>query len=264
MKKLIRAFPALLLAGSISVSTQPASAEDDPFAPGQGNGARERDNRPKFISVCFETFSVEMAEAAALYQGQPNDPALYNELTARVAKGKARQESFAVLRARSGEKALLKGVTEFIYPVSYLPVAKPDEKSADGSAPTGAAPASETTAAPANPALPLASGFKTRGVGFTLEIEPTMMVDSRMIALRIVPSFANLADRTKWGSTEYGMETPVFETQEAVVASNVLSGQPQLLSTLNRPPVSKVDADSAKRIWFAFVTATIVSVPADK
>jgi hypothetical protein len=250
MKTLIRIFPALLPAGVLSGTAQPVSGAEDPFAPDQGNKVRGRNEGPTFISVCFETFSLEMAEASTLYQDQPNDPALYKELTARVARGKAKQEGFAVLRARSGNKAALKSTSEFIYPVSYLPVTKPDEKQA--SATRDASPP------------PFPTGFKTQDVGFTLEVEPTIGMDDTIIDLRLIPSFVSLADRSKWGSTELTTETPVFDRQEVVTANTLLSGQPQLLSTLSRPPVSKLDADSAKRVWFAFVTAKIVPVTPEK
>ena len=250
MKTLSSTFTALLLAGVLTSTAQLASGAEDPFAPDQGNRVRGRNEGPTFISVCFETFSLEMAEATTLYQGQPNDPALYKEVTARVAKGKAKQEGFAVLRARSGNKATLKSTSEFIYPVSYLPVAKPDDKQAP--------------AARGASALPFPTDFNTQNVGFTLEIEPTIGGDDPIIDLRIAPSFVNLADRTQWGSTESMTETPVFDRQQVATANTLLSGQPQLLSTLSRPPLSKVDTDSAKRVWFAFVTAKIVPVTPEK
>jgi hypothetical protein len=229
---------------------QPASGAEDPFAPDPENKPPGRNDGPTFISVCFETFSLETAEAASLYQSQPNDSALYKEVTTRVAKGKAKQEGFAVLRARSGNKATLKSTAEFTYPVSYLAVSKADEK--------------QISAAGGNSVVPLATGFKTQDVGFTLEIEPIIGGNDTIIDLRILPSFVSLADRSKWGSSDSATETPVFDRQELASAHTLSSGQPQLLSTLSRPPVSKLDADSAKRVWFAFVTAKIVPVIPEK
>ena len=259
MKKLIFTFPTLLLAGMLSASAQQPPPAVDPFAPGpepSGPVDLVRDG-PKFISVCFETFSVELAEATSLHRSQPNDSALYKELSARVAKGKAKREGFAVVRARSGNRASMKATSEFTYPVSYLPSigAQPSSAAATPSNPTGPAPASATSTAPAGP-LPLPAAFETRDVGFTLEIEPIIGGDDKIIDLWIRPVFVSLADRSKWGS----VETPVFESQSLASANTLLSDQPLLLSTLSRPPVSKVDADSAKRVWFAFVTAKIIAV----
>ncbi|HEY1122618.1 MAG TPA: hypothetical protein VGE67_13490, partial [Haloferula sp.] len=196
MKKLIFTFPSLLLAGILSAATPPAPAAVDPFAPGpepSGPVDLVKDG-PKFISVCFETFSVELPEATTLHRSQPNDTALYKELAARVAKGKAKREGFAVVRARSGNRAAMKATSEFTYPVSYLPAASP----------LGAQPSSA-----ASTTLPLPAAFETRDVGFTLEIEPTIGGEDEFIDLRIAPVFVNLADRSKWGA----IETPDFESQ---------------------------------------------------
>jgi hypothetical protein len=269
MKKSIRTFPALLLAGILSVTAQPATGADDPFVRDQTDQVPEGNDLPKFVSVCLETFSLELAEAASLYHGQPNDVALYKEITARVAKGKAKQEGFVVSRARSGERATLKNASEFLYPVSYLPVAGKQLSSAKSSPPkpsnpaaAAPAPASPAPAAvPATSALPFPTEFESRDVGLTLVIEPTIGGSDKIIDLRIVPTFVTLADRAKWSQGDSGVETPVFETQQLETASTLLDGRTQLLGTMSRPPVSKVDADSAGRIWFAFVTAKVVSVP---
>ena len=101
-------------------------------------------------------------------------------------------------------------------------------------------------------------------MGVTLEIEPTIGGNDRIIDLRIQPDFVTLADRAKWGQGESATETPVFEVQTINTANTLIDGQPQLLGTMSRPPVSKVDADSAERIWLTFITANIVTVARDK
>ena len=268
MKKSIRTFPALLLVGSLSAAT--ALAADDPFVRGKGEELPQGDNRPKFVSVCFETFSLEIAEAAALYHDQPNDSALYKEITARVAKGKAKQESFSLVRARSGEKAILKSTSESIYPASYLPGAHAAEKQPPvvrGAAPKPAAPAAAPTTPPSPPptsALPFPTDFKTRDVGLTLEIEPTIAMNDRLIDLRITPSFVTSATRTKWGLVESGIETPIFEVQQVITAASVLSDRTYFIGTMSRPTDSKVDPDSADRVWFAFAKSKVITVAEER
>lgn len=270
MKKPIRTFPCLLFAGILSVTTQPASGADDPFVRAKGENLPKEDYRPKFVSVCFETFSLEMAEAATLYHGQPNDTALYKEITARAAKGKAKQESFSLLRARSGERAVLKSTSESIYPASYLPGAHAAEKQpppARGAAPKPATPAASPASPPSSPpttALPFPTSFKTRDVGLTLEIEPTIGGNDRIIDLWISPTFVTSANRAKWGSPESGTETPVFEVQQAFTAATVLSDRPYFLGTMSRPSESKVDPDSADRVWFAFARAKVITVAEER
>jgi hypothetical protein len=266
MKKSIRPFHALLLAGILSAATAPAA--DDPFVRAPGEEVPEGDDNPKFVSICFETFSVSLAEAVALYHGQPNDIALYKEVTSRVAKGKAKQEAFVVVRARSGERAMLKNTSEFSYPVSYLPAANPGGKQSSPPTPKpntpASAPAPATPTTPPTSALPFPTEFKTRDVGLTLVIEPVIGQNDRIIDLRIEPVLVTLADRAKWGQGDSATETPVFETQSVATANTMLDGQTQLLGTMSRPPESKVDAESADRIWFAFVTPKVVTVPRDK
>jgi len=271
MKKSMCTFPALLLAGILSAAVAPAA--DDPFVRAQGEDLPQEDNNPKFVSICFETFSVSLADAVALYHGQPNDTALYKEVTSRVAKGTAKQETFDVVRARSGERATLKNTSEFSYPVSYLPAAHSGGKPSSTPTPkpntpvAAAAPVPATPAAAAAPptsALPFPTEFKTRDVGLTLMIEPTIGGNDRIIDLRIEPVLVTLTDRAKWGQGDSATETPVFEIQSVATANTMLDGQTQLLGTMSRPPTSKADAESADRIWFAFVTPKVVTVPRDK
>lgn len=268
MKKSIRTFPALLLVGSLSAAT--ALAADDPFVRGKGEEVPQGDNRPKFVSVCFETFSLEMAEAATLYHDQPNDSALYKEITARVAKGKAKQESFSIVRARSGEKATLKSTSESIYPASYLPGAHAPEKQPPpvrGAAPKPAAPAAAPATPPSPPptsALPFPTDFKTRDVGFTLEIEPTIAANNRLIDLQISPTIVTSANRTEWGTAESGIETPSFEVQQMITAASVLSDRIYFIGTMSRPTDSKADPDSADRLWFAFAKSKVMTVAEER
>ncbi|RYD66252.1 MAG: hypothetical protein EOP83_05505 [Verrucomicrobiaceae bacterium] len=268
MKKSIRIVPALLLAGILPAAV--ATAADDPFVRAPAEVGEQEDDNPKFLSICFESFSVSLGEAVALYQGQPNDIALYKEITSRVAKGKAKQEIFTVVRARSGERATLKNTSEFSYPASYLPAASSGGKQSAPSAPKPNTPAASPTPAPVAPtapptsALPFPTEFKTRDIGLNLVIEPTLGANNRIIDLRIEPVLVTLADRAKWGQGDSATETPVFEVQSITTANTMLDGQTQLLGTMSRPASSKADAESADRIWFAFVTPKVVTVPRDK
>ncbi|MCW1925541.1 hypothetical protein OKA05_23485 [Luteolibacter arcticus] len=264
-----------LLAGLLTLSclhaqgnpaTPPAA---DPFKrnPAEEAAAREA-FMPRVVSICVETFSLELADAAALYHQKLPDSKVYAEITARVAKGQARQESFSVIRARSGERAMVENISEYIYPTEF------DHGNAANTTPAPPVPNDGTKPAlptpPAAPATPTATApvlptsFETRNVGFTLEIEPTIGENDDVIDVRIVPDRVTLAERVKWGQGVSEAEMPVFETQRMTLATTLLSGQPQLLGTPSRPPVSKVDADSANRVWFSFVTGDIVKVVKEK
>ena len=81
--------------------------------------------------------------------------------------------------------------------------------------------------------------------------------NDEFIDLQLSPETVTLVDRVSWGQ---GTEVPIFETQRVITALTLISGQPRLVCTPSRPPVSKADADSANRVWFSFVTADIIPV----
>ena len=160
---------------------------------------------------------------------------------------------------------MLENISEYIYPTEYAhrnraePVPQaPKTDNTDG-AKTAAAPAKP--APPESPAPALPDAFETRNTGFTLEIEPTIGGNDKIIDLRFAPDIVTMVERVKWGQGASEAEMPVFESQRLTTALSTRSGVPIFVGTPSRPPVSKQDADSGKRIWFAFVTPTIVKVP---
>lgn len=261
-----------LLAGILATAPLHAAAPGaDPFVRNPAGEPVVEDFTPKLVSVCYETFSLDLADAAAIYREKLSDTKLYAELTARVAKGQAKQETFTVIRARSGEKAIVESISEMIYPTEYehgngptpsRPKSPPPQEGKPAPAP---APAPTTNfkapAAPAGyfaPTLP--TSFETRNVGITVEIEPTIGMGDQIIDLRFLPDVVTFAERSKWGQGVSETEMPNFETQRLTTAVTLITGQPALVGTPSRPPVSKVDADAAKRVWFAFVTADVIPV----
>lgn len=267
------AAPMLLLAqtpapsptGGGAATANPAGPVD-PFARGEAEMTEEEReaNRPRQISICLESFSVDLADAAALQRAGLDDGKLYKELVDRGGKGKAVQEQFMIVRARSGEKAILENISEIIYPTEFEPgtgvkaAAPPPQPNAGAqtSSPAPApSPAQDVPNAPV-PATP--TSFETRNTGATLEIEPTLAENNEIIDLRIAPDLVTYVGRTKYGQGLSETETPVFETQRTNTALTLRAGHPCLLGTPSRPPVSQVDPNSAKRVWFTFVTPTVV------
>jgi hypothetical protein len=272
MKTHLHGLPAILaaivlLAAPKSASAQaaaPAPPAADPFARDTAAPPQKTEEAysPRVISICYEVFSLPLEDAAKLRRTKPTDPKLYEEIVARTAKGTAEQEYFALLRARSGEKAVLESVSEQIHPTEYDHGGKPEEAPQAPDAETQGnakpAPAAARPAPPSSPAPALPVAFETRNTGFNLEIEPTLSEGDIFVDLRIAPEFVTMTDRSKWGQGSSTAEMPEFETQRINTATTARVGQPVLLATPSRPPVSKVDKDSAKRIWFAFVTADVM------
>lgn len=229
---------AALLLGCFPLAAQ-NSPTGDPFVRNAATKAAPTEHVSKLVSICHEAFSLDLAEAAALYRQKLSDGKTYAELTERVAKGKAKQESFAIVRVKSGQKANLENLSEFIYPTEFIV-----------SVPQGAA-----AQAPVAP-----SSFETRNIGFNLEVEATMSEDNQIVDVQLSPETVTLVDRVKWGQGISQTEMPIFETQRITTALTLVTGQPALVGTPSRPPVSKADADSANRVWFSFVTADVIPV----
>jgi hypothetical protein len=239
MKTSTHAITALFL-GCLPLAAQNSST-GDPFVRNAATAAAPTESAPKFASICYETFSLDLAEAAALYRQKLSDGKLYAELTGRVAKGKAKQESFAVVRTQSGQRANLESISEFIYPTEF---ARPTP------------PASGSPTGPITPVTP--SAFETRNVGFSFEVEATISENGQIVDVRLAPQTVTLVDRVSWGQGASQTELPIFEQQRVTTSLTLVAGQPRLAGTPSRPPVSKVDADSANRVWFSFVTADVI------
>jgi hypothetical protein len=241
----------------------------DPYRAGEPPPATVVDEVPKNISICYETFSLPLAMAAKIQREQLSDSELYSRIIAAVEKKEAQQESFTVLRAKSGQKAKTESVSEQIYAtefeppelpqsvgVSIIPAEVKDDSSPipDTSKLKDAADL-ESFAGLKTPATP--TSFQARNVGNTFEIEPTLGADNKILDLRLAPEHVTLVGQSTNGQGLSKTEMPIFEAQRINTSATFFVGQPFLLGTVSRPPNSKVDPDSATRVWFSFVTGTL-------
>ena len=241
----------------------------DPYRSGEPTPATVVDELPKNISICYETFSLPLAMAAKIQREQLSDSDLYKLILAAVEKEEARQESFTVLRAKSGNKAATESVSEEIYATEFEPPEVPTSvgvsimpaKEKDAPSPTPDASKLkdaadiDSCAGLKTPATPTA--FESRNVGNTLEVESTLSEDNKTIDLRLAPEHVTLVGQSTNGQGLSKTEMPIFEAQRISTSASFLIGQPFLLGTVSRPPNSKVDPNSATRVWFAFVTGTL-------
>ena len=103
---------ALLLVGLAAIAS--AQESSDPFAK---TSAEDEDSDPftddsssnveseKMISLCYETFSLPLADAAAIRREEISDALLYQKLVDGLKKNSVKQETFTITRLRSGERA---------------------------------------------------------------------------------------------------------------------------------------------------------------
>ncbi len=253
----IAAFTVASLHGQAKPADPYREAKAAPASPGANIPPEERG--PTNISICYETFSLPLAMAAKLQRTQLPDPELYKQILAAVEKEDARQESFTVLRSRSGQKALTESHSEQIFPTEWVDSTNPASASV-GTSPASASDAGKPFAAADTGPLPLIpTAFQTKNVGTSVEIEPTLGEDRSILDLRLIPQHVALVDRITYGQGLSETEMPVFEIQRINNSVTLRINQPFLLGTVSRPPISKVDPDSANRVWFAFVTGTLVT-----
>lgn len=221
------------------------------------------------LSLAYELFSLPLADAAALMRQGLGDEKLYEEVLTRVTAKTARQEALTVTRLRSGQQVSSTAATEHIYPTEYDPPELPSQVGvlmtrAGKDDPTPApdldalrdAPSRDALGALVTPATP--TTFQTRMIGTILEADASFDSKTGLIDLMIRPEHVALVGRIEFGQGVSTVTMPEIESQDLSTSVAVKPSTPHLLGTMNRPPVSKLKADSANEIWFAFATVTLV------
>ncbi len=146
--------------------------------------------------------------------------------------------------ARSGQKATIEIIREFIYPTEYEPPQIPTSVGGGGSIGIGGGGGGvfggSRSSTPVTPATPTA--FETRNTGVTLEIEPTIGQNDFMIDLRFIPEIVEFEGFINYGSpilapgtttaglpftqvlTENRIEMPVFSTRRVNTQLTIYDG----------------------------------------
>ncbi|NWK56268.1 type II and III secretion system protein [Verrucomicrobiaceae bacterium N1E253] len=143
--------------------------------------------------------------------------------------------------ARSGEKATIEVIREFIYPTEYEPPELPNSVGTNNSTGgIGGIGGGGASSFPVTPATPTA--FETRNTGVTLEIEPTIGESNYTIDLRFAPEIVEFEGFINYGSpiqspasdalgnpiqvtiTENRIEMPVFSTRRVNTALTIYDG----------------------------------------
>ncbi len=160
--------------------------------------------------------------------------------------------------ARSGQKATIEVIREFIYPTEYEPPQIPTTVgSSGGGFNGGGGTGGGSGQAPVTPATPTA--FQTRNTGVTLEIEPTIGDNDFMIDLRFIPEIVEFEGFVNYGSpiqapstdalgnpvvtvlTENRIEMPVFSTRRVNTQLTIYDGYTVAVGGLMREDVQNVE-----------------------
>jgi general secretion pathway protein D len=162
--------------------------------------------------------------------------------------------------AKSGQKATIEIIREFIYPTEYEPPELPQQVGqgvGGGGGVGGVLGSGGGGSFPVTPATPTA--FDTRNTGVTLEIEPTIGQNDFVIDLRFVPEIIEFEGFINYGSpiqspgtdalgnptntviTENRIEMPVFSARRVNTALTIYDGYTVAVGGLIREDVQNVE-----------------------
>jgi len=203
------------------------------------------------ISLAYEAFSLPLAKAAELQRKGLTDSALYTELL-----GAGKLERFFVVRMRAGILSVTTSGTDYRYPSDFSPLADPGDKRTDVTPGARAtSPADMRASFPSNPATPTA--FERMQLGDSLEIDPQVSADGKVVDLRVSVSYVAFVRREKWGHGPAEVEVPQFESQKLNIEVTASFGSPCLIGTLNLPSGDGLATRAEQIIWFCFNTPTL-------
>ena len=167
---------------------------------------------------------------------------------------------------RSGQRAKIEIIREFIYPTEFDPPEIPQEFAnfgGGGGGIAGGIPAlaggggGTTNSFPVTPTTP--TTFTTRNVGVTLEVDPVVGSDGFTIDLNIAPEVVEFEGFVNYGSpittggtdangnptqvvlTENKIEQPIFATRKVSTALTIWDGQTVAIGGLIREDVQQVE-----------------------
>ena len=165
--------------------------------------------------------------------------------------------------AKSGQKATIEIIREFIYPTEYEPPELPQSVGGGSTFSSGLGgglgglSGSSSGSFPVTPATPTA--FQTRNTGITLEIEPTIGENDFVIDLRFVPEIVEFEGFINYGSpiqtsgseifgnpittviTENRIEMPVFSVRRVNTSLTIYDGYTVAVGGLMREDVQNVE-----------------------
>ncbi|MCW1886250.1 hypothetical protein OKA04_16045 [Luteolibacter flavescens] len=237
------------------------STAEDPFDPDAIDG-----DTPVIVQVQVDYIEMSHEKLSdLLFMKRPKSAdatELRSQVQAMVKDGNAKLLDTQVLAGRSGEKILVESIREQIYPTEAEPASVPDAI---------ATPDKETPVSPAqiNALANLVSGptptsFETRNVGSTLETEPTVGFDSKLIDLRISPELTWHTGNSRWYERKDALgnvatiEMPDFYTARLTTALTVTRGS-YVLAGVVSPKSDKGATDLTRKVMI-FVKADVLPV----
>jgi general secretion pathway protein D len=157
--------------------------------------------------------------------------------------------------ARSGQRAKVEVIREFIYPTEYDPPEIPNQIGATAGIGAGGGIGGGFPVTPANP-----TAFETRNTGVTLEVDPVIGADNFTIDLNLAPEVVEFEGFINYGSpiqttsqnpitgvsspvvlTENRILQPVFNTRRVTTQITIWDGQTVAIGGLIREDIQDVE-----------------------
>ena len=201
----------------------------------------------EFIEVPHETMTELLAEP----RKGTNDAPLRAKLQELVKEEKAKIIETQMVTARSGQKAASESVHEFIFPTEYNPPEIPISIGAGSPSPRPRT----------DPRTPVA--WETHNLGSTLEIEPNIAADDKLIDLRVLPRLGYHTGNKVWHEETVGKNTLKIQMPDLYkiiteTSMSMIAGQPYLMAAVS-PKNEKGEADFTKKVLI-FVRADVLTV----
>ncbi len=203
-------------------------AGDNPFAGNSDeNPFDDKPNRkPKPIvhtqvSTIVEFIDVDSKMAAEIVHALGNSmdaTAQRRRIDKLIASGDAHVIETSFNITRSGQRAKTESMREWIYPTAGDPPEVPQELRGEIAAELDLMTATSPTA------------FEMRPLGVTLEIDPVISKDGKVIEINIAPELVNIVGETSYGKGPSEKKQPMFETVKHSTAVTVPEGQTCLLT----------------------------------
>jgi general secretion pathway protein D len=155
---------------------------------------------------------------------------------------------------KSGQRAIIEVIREFIYPTTFTAPQVPNINIPSGGGPT------TTIISAVTPTTP--NTFATRNTGVTLEVEPIVGGDATTIDLNLIPQVVEFEGFINYGSPIFGINPslfsgavsgpqvlltqnvinqPIFSTRKVTTSVSVYDGQTVVIGGLMREDVQKTE-----------------------
>ncbi|MDF1863047.1 MAG: hypothetical protein P1U87_22715 [Verrucomicrobiales bacterium] len=191
----------------------------------------------EFIEVEAMDFSDWLLENPITTDATP----LRMEVQKWVKSAEAKIIETMAVHARSGQRAKVEAIHEWMYPTEYDPPMGVAAKEGEERKNLAIVPATPTA-------------FEVRNVGFTFEVDPVLGADGNLIDLNLAPEIV-IADEnsehvTTMGETEAIIEMPRFLTSKVTTQVTMRSGDYSFLGTSRLGKTKLSDAEDPILLMF--------------